>query len=385
MFMVSLFLSLGLVALLLCVVKNGKPQQKSTALGLAFLGIPAGMILMSAVLILNAVLVFLALAVGTSWGSSPLAIRRLIWSATALTYLILAGWCIHEMRDIPRLRERFPLESVSVRLAYEERGAAGSNLDQPLAESTAVRLAEYEQLLADRTGNSYYSVRGLEVLHSNYLHHFVNSPGFGVGRMRPRGMGFRGLESQSVDDGQAITLPPPAYDDPIREKDYRDPWIDPNRTASSAPGRDELGKLHLDGLLNFVNEGNFGYIRNRNAVAGFKPHQFSELPTLENGSSWQLDTLELISLLKHAEPVAYVSRELPRMDKLREVPVRPLTEHERAMLEGLRRGEDLQVRSIPDRLRMLGAIRAAEQCLRCHEVERGTLLGAFSYKLRMEQ
>ena len=35
-------------------------------------------------------------------------------------------------------------------------------------------------------------------------------------------------------------------------------------------------------------------------------------------------------------------------------------------------------------LRMLGAIRAANQCVACHAAERGQLLGAFSYTLQLQ-
>lgn len=33
---------------------------------------------------------------------------------------------------------------------------------------------------------------------------------------------------------------------------------------------------------------------------------------------------------------------------------------------------------------MLGAVRASNDCRQCHQVPRGTLLGAFSYELRRD-
>jgi hypothetical protein len=47
----------------------------------------------------------------------------------------------------------------------------------------------------------------------------------------------------------------------------------------------------------------------------------------------------------------------------------------------LSHGEQLVVDEQPGEVRMLGAVRAAKQCLDCHEVPRGELLGAFSYRL----
>jgi hypothetical protein len=38
-----------------------------------------------------------------------------------------------------------------------------------------------------------------------------------------------------------------------------------------------------------------------------------------------------------------------------------------------------------DRIRMVGSVRAAKDCLDCHSVDRGHLLGAFTYELVPEQ
>jgi len=89
-----------------------------------------------------------------------------------------------------------------------------------------------------------------------------------------------------------------------------------------------------------------------------------------------------VSLLKSAEPGVYVSENLPRMDRLSEARRRPLDGFETIALRELRNGESLVVRSQGERVKMMGALRAAKQCAVCHEVPRGTLLGAFSYCFR---
>ena len=99
---------------------------------------------------------------------------------------------------------------------------------------------------------------------------------------------------------------------------------------------------------------------------------------------WRIQSLELISLLKHAEPVAYVSNHLPRMDELRDAPTRPLRPFEKQALAALYEGEELRTETTTNRISMLGAIRALKACLACHQVERGDLLGAFSYTLLRE-
>jgi hypothetical protein len=47
--------------------------------------------------------------------------------------------------------------------------------------------------------------------------------------------------------------------------------------------------------------------------------------------------------------------------------------------------EDLVVHSEGAEYQMLGSLRAAKQCLDCHNVQRGELLGAFSYRLKLAE
>ena len=93
--------------------------------------------------------------------------------------------------------------------------------------------------------------------------------------------------------------------------------------------------------------------------------------------------LELVSLLKFDEPRVYVLDHLPRMDQLshNNAPTRPLNSFESEALQKLRADEDIVVSFQETKYRMLGSLRAAKKCLDCHSVQRGDLLGAFSYDL----
>ena len=101
----------------------------------------------------------------------------------------------------------------------------------------------------------------------------------------------------------------------------------------------------------------------------------------EPAEQWEVWRLELVGLLLHEKPVAYVTEHLPRMDELGEAPTRSLDRFEMSALERLRRGEDLLYTEAPGSMRVLGAIRSVKQCVGCHGGERGDLLGAFSYTL----
>ena len=84
----------------------------------------------------------------------------------------------------------------------------------------------------------------------------------------------------------------------------------------------------------------------------------------------------------HNKPVVYVAEHLPRMQDAKDAKTRPLTEFEEQGLKGLAKGEDLVAEATPNRIRMMGSVRARQACLKCHDAERGDLLGAFSYTLR---
>jgi hypothetical protein len=138
-----------------------------------------------------------------------------------------------------------------------------------------------------------------------------------------------------------------------------------------------------------------GYVDGRRRAAGFVPHSFTQeagvLDTTDDpygnwkglDDDWKVVRLELVSLLKHDPPAVYLSKNLPRMDELQGAPTRPLNGFEVNALPRLGSGdEDVVVEDLPGVVRMVGALRAGEDCLACHRGSRGDLLGAFSYELR---
>ena len=144
--------------------------------------------------------------------------------------------------------------------------------------------------------------------------------------------------------------------------------------------------MHDAGFQDFIDPDRIGFVMGRDHVAGFQSHRFTKLPAAPEQKAqprqqWQIIRLELVSLLKHEVPVAYVSENLPLMDELRDAPTRPLDEFERRALDRLRLDEDLLIDDTANRIRMVGSLRAAKSCLDCHSVQRGDLLGALTYEL----
>jgi hypothetical protein len=213
----------------------------------------------------------------------------------------------------------------------------------------------------------------LRQLHEDTVNTFIEQQGFGVMRM-PR-MSEWILKAGLRED------PPLAQ----AAREASAPWSAADLEGPALPKdfvelEKDLGGVLRISIADFANPKGFGYVKDRRHVAGFQPPQFSQRPT--PAAPWRLQTVELIGLLVREEPVAYISKHLPRMDELVSAPTRPLDEFEAIGLFTLDTGEDLFVRKGTDCLHVLGAIRSVKQCLPCHGGERGQLLGAFSYTLK---
>jgi hypothetical protein len=284
-------------------------------------------------------------------------------AVTAVVYGV-AGWrALAYTRDYDRWRQQYPYESVEERVPVP----AASLRQAPFTRAADQRLLRLQDELCRADGSSLRS-SSLLALHQYTLNLFVNSPRFGWTRMiwPDEDRLTRGLrEVRSVP--QPVPRASPAG---------------PAGVAAPVPtpaAEEILQTLHRRGVTDFAYPAGHGYVKDRRHVAGFEPHAFGQVPG--PAERWAVETLDLVSLLRHEEPVAYVSADLPRMDQLREAPTRPLDGFETAGLEQLLQGEDLVTAEAGPNLRMLGSVRSAEQCVKCHGGERGDLLGAFSYTL----
>ncbi|MEZ6064514.1 MAG: hypothetical protein R3B90_02130 [Planctomycetaceae bacterium] len=290
-------------------------------------------------------------------------------AAALLTVSGLAAWTARDtIARVVAARERFPVVSVQPRLEYEQ--VAGEQIAAPTTidlvpenrETLARSMREY---LHPGAPNGYW-VRNwsLRNLHRTSALRFVTGAGFGIQRMS--GLDVTDLPLEPIEPIEP-TCPLP------------DPSLSDARHADLPTG---LDSLHWLGAGNFLSETQMGDVLGDQRVVGFEPHAFSSpAPT---PASYRLQELLLVSLLKQVGPRVYESDYLPNMAELSSgtVPTRPLDDFETAALERLRGGEDIVVdESRGDEVRMLGSLRAIEQCLNCHSVPKGTLLGAFTYRL----
>ena len=300
------------------------------------------------------------------------------------------------------LRAAYPFRSLAGRLAYEAPYRHGAR--PPLGTKSAAALEASEQA-AQWGGMLSHRGASLGLLHAQNVDAFIKSPGFGLTRMGTPGPSY--LESPQSEPVPFADVAPlsteegalPPTSSLVSFTDVRNPAKNP----WSLPIVEDLDDLNEDARDVFASSNRFGYVKSIDQVAGFEAHRFDRLPTLPVDEArakpspqrrrythhhaderWKLARLELVSLLKHDGPRVYLSEHLPRMEDLSSAKTRALNDFETQALEALRQGEDLRTSATPNRIEMLGALRATAQCSRCHQVPRGTLLGAFTYDLRRE-
>lgn len=273
---------------------------------------------------------------------------------------------------LDELRAEYPLQSIAHRLAYEAAAIPAGALSTLLSTETQQGLEELRQSQWNGDGRhwqSRYRDEALLRLHKRQFDEFAEAAGFGIAR------GFRVTpEVAALPAPEPIALQCPAPDRmPLSE-------LPP-------PELQQLQQFHWISAGEFLDAGRIGYVQDRDHVAGFQGHAFSTVPEFHSPDDrhWQIVELALVSLLKHPEPCVYETEFLPNMQELSSatVPTRPLDDFEADALPDLRSERDLVIddQTAPSSLRMLGALRAGQSCLECHQVPHGALLGAFTYRL----
>jgi hypothetical protein len=265
------------------------------------------------------------------------------------------------MRSMFPLRLSFALGGLllaGAALAFPDLNDAAKKKDaaKPILTDAAVkRLTETEKALAKPD-------EALAKLHQEAFKTFALREGFGMERM------IRALVT------------------PVAEK-----WASEDIDKEPKVGlTKELEPLHGISALTFL----------RGATkAGAKKEEAQHMnPVHTLHSIWRLSQIDLVGLVKNPQPTVYISPknndmllpaerkgfqvDFPKdMQNLKNLKTRAPDEFELAALDSLSQGEDLFVRQKNREIRMVGSLRAVGQCASCHDAERGTMLGAFSYRL----
>lgn len=306
------------------------------------------------------------------------------------------------LHEAKKLRQRFGFESLADRLAYEGRPQPGKNgrdggKTQPLSAAAEKSLDAMEKSIESQRRFDLRT-RALQALHSDRVEQFIRREGFGLARLPTptpshlelpdsAPIQFASLSSSAIEQAGPHAMPLPAT------------LSDRGEAPSRLPSLSMLAAFHAGSQSDFLDISRWGMVKDKQRVAGFAGHAFSHLPQVveprnttedrrpaqpDPTNPWQVTRLELVSLLKHDRPRVYVSDQLPRMAELDNAKTRGLSRFEQTALEALQTGDELAVDARLNQIYMLGAVRATTQCLECHDVQRGDLLGAFSYELRRD-
>jgi hypothetical protein len=349
---VSCVFSIGLYLLALRAAARWKSPALAF-LGMTFLAIlGAGCLPIASPIPLQLLLLTIILAVNQKWRLRRLSACALF--ASLLPYAVVGTVAYLSMRQ---MLAAYPMESIETRLPRRQ------------FERVALSSKELDEL--DETFAIGYWPRdsALKGLHEDTVALFVRRYGFGASRM----IGFDMLLRE-----RGAPRPPKLPQPGLR--------IAPSAQAEdsmmalgkqSAPLRD----MHVQWAVSLFAGRRFGYFVDRGHVSGFVPHGMRGDSLDPKPEEPHVRTVDLVGLVVHPEPVVYVSDELPDMEDLAKTPRRPLDGFETMGLAALRNGEPIIARKTPSGVRVLGPIRALSSCTKCHDCERGQLLGAFSYVL----
>lgn len=330
--------------------------------------------------------------------------RRFLGYAAAVMGLVVV-LTIPRSLEIAGMLRRHPGESLVERLT--PKVSATELQSEPPLNAASKQFVEDLHLELQRVGRYQAESRPrslyeLDALHESALKIFQDAPGFGVSRVRRIP-----IRKQLIDLPELVAVPLPALrESSSTSADEVESFVEqlPSDMLTAT-----LEGTHVRSVAEFSNPLGFGYVpsysgypqwgkyrSNLEHVVGFQTHGFRQLPKVVDGrfrqstidqveklvATWEVERLDLVSLLLNDPLAVYVSENLPNMGELRAAPKRPPSEFEDAALKRLRHGELLIAESSSHTIRLLGAIRATKSCLACHDVKQGRMLGAFSYVLR---
>jgi hypothetical protein len=153
--------------------------------------------------------------------------------------------------------------------------------------------------------------------------------------------------------------------------------------AHPQPSWSSIEQMHAAYVEKFIQSSGFG-------VSRMGPSDLRDrFELVLKGQPHVVKKVELIGLVQHPEPTAYVIFSIPPQKAFstnymaQHVKTRALTTFETDALIELRSGRNDVLGTHDGSVALLGAVRAQEKCLKCHDGKARNLLGAFSYSMAL--
>ncbi len=296
--------------------------------------------------------------------------------------------------ELVKMRQLYPIEDLTNRLAYETQTHNPPLAPQPLAPSVQ-SLLDFSDVRMPG-----YAIRASPL---QSLHRTNNDPAMRA--LYPPFISMRSpLSNLEQSLNPIVSIPfkrpqPSNQSAPLAlpESDWNftgearraSIWEGPQgrlitRFDSGPISQSALNTYHFHHHFDFLHPAGWGYFPDRTAVTGFLPHAFhfpAQALTID-GAVWPLEWLHLISMTRSDSPRVYIADSLPRMDELSrpDAATRPLDTWEKESISQLITASDIVFFKSDTELRMLGSLRASDLCLNCHHGTAGQLLGVFTYR-----
>lgn len=283
----------------------------------------------------------------------------LLLFAPSILFVSIVGW-LWSAGELPFVIAAADPVTPQVR-ADEQQAQAGKDRSGPdvtvsapeLADGDEKAVAKVKKERPDGKDHEHPSAMLQHMagqLHADAVTHFIMTPGMGYRRMGP-----------------IVRL---------TKRPWTTPWWSQDEVDKDMPVKEtkDFAWIHLGGMKLFSDS---------NTVPPGKRVTHNDNPKAKKEKLWEIKALDLVGLVMHEVPVAYLSEKIPEMKDLSTKPTRPLDYFELAGLDHLMKGDKMFVRAKEGTVRVLGPIQAAKSCLKCHhDSKEGDLLGAFSYTLR---
>lgn len=307
------------------------------------------------------------------------------------------------------LRKRYPFVSLRDRLGKHAAAPESNNRQEVAGSPSATSFTRAEPP----------RVKALRELHSNEVRDFISRPGAGFSRsIGPMNSSPYDLREPS---SYAVRMRNKPIDSDLRAEDAIEleslVKLKPDSTwqemmkaqislsESGMPTKEMASLFHKTTSGFFAGNFSNGLVNSVDQVAGFQSHRVQigagwnesimmasrdrierffkdEGDQMPVEVDWKLNRMQLVSLLLHDGPQVYISENLPNMEELSgaDVETRDLDAFELDALKRMRDDENVITRATPNRVMMMGSLRATQDCMKCHAVKENELLGAFTYE-----